>query len=176
MAAGVLRDDFILSQQRVDVVEPVVDPERQLQAYVDLFAHFLAFIAQSTLDASDSLLTNVFTHFVSSYLTEQFMPASELRNVSLRWYVLPYGQPRRVYLDTCYRRIKTSLARAERIMVSPSITAARQTYVQASDKVDVHQAQLLIPPPDSQQPLNLVQFLLSILHIFDDIFQFLLPP
>ncbi|KAG2076495.1 hypothetical protein BDR04DRAFT_694370 [Suillus decipiens] len=76
IAAEVLRDDFILSQQRVDVVDTVADPERPLQAYVDIFARFLAFIAQRTSDASDcttariSLLNSVFTHFVSSYLTD----------------------------------------------------------------------------------------------------------
>lgn len=76
IAAEVLRDDFILSQERVDVAGTVADSEHPLQANVDIFARFLAFIAQRTSDASDcakariSLLTRVFTHFVSSYLTD----------------------------------------------------------------------------------------------------------
>lgn len=72
IVAEILRDDFI----QLNAADDVAQSESLSQAQVDLFARFLTFIAQRTSDAPGptkpcvSLLASVFTHFVSSYLTD----------------------------------------------------------------------------------------------------------
>ncbi|KIJ66907.1 hypothetical protein HYDPIDRAFT_174219 [Hydnomerulius pinastri MD-312] len=92
ITAEVLRDDFTQSQKQIDTIDTTA--EITFQAEVELFARFLSFIAQRSSDdtcqkARTSLLLHVFTHFVSTYLSEtdlfSFVNAydAEVRNLVL---------------------------------------------------------------------------------------------
>lgn len=76
IAAEVLRDDFTHTQKQVDILDTSAEHEVIFQSEVDLFARFLSFIAQRLSDGSlstkarTSFLLHVFTHFVSSYLSD----------------------------------------------------------------------------------------------------------
>lgn len=76
IAAEVLRDDFTHAQKQIDTLDTTEEHEVNLQPQVDLFARFLSFVAhrlsadyQST-KARTSLLLHIFSHFVSSYLSD----------------------------------------------------------------------------------------------------------
>lgn len=76
ITAEVLRDDFTHAQKQVDTLDTTAEHEITLQPEVDLFARFLSFVTQRLSDdslstkARTSLLLHVFTHFVSSYLSD----------------------------------------------------------------------------------------------------------
>ncbi|KAH7913599.1 hypothetical protein BJ138DRAFT_606981 [Hygrophoropsis aurantiaca] len=77
IAAEVLRDDFIQSQNQIDAVANTAELEDASQASVELYARFLAYISQyvteesQCLKARTSVLLNVFSHFVSTYLADK---------------------------------------------------------------------------------------------------------
>ncbi|EGN98830.1 hypothetical protein SERLA73DRAFT_168429 [Serpula lacrymans var. lacrymans S7.3] len=77
IAAEVLRDDFTQSQTQLDALDNTAELESAAEATTDLFARFLAFISQKINSESQcakartSLLFNVLSHFVSTYLTEK---------------------------------------------------------------------------------------------------------
>ncbi|KAG8213088.1 hypothetical protein J3R82DRAFT_11484 [Butyriboletus roseoflavus] len=76
IAAEVLRDDFTHAQKQVGILDTTAEHEITFQPEVDLFARFLSFVAQRLSDdplstkARTSFLLHVFTHFVSSYLSD----------------------------------------------------------------------------------------------------------
>lgn len=76
ITAEVLRDAFINAQNQVGTLNATAEHAIALQPEVDLFARFLSFVAQRLSDdsrstkARTSLLLHVFTHFVSSYLSD----------------------------------------------------------------------------------------------------------
>lgn len=76
IAAEVLRDAFTHAQEQVDTLVASAEHGTTLQPEVDLSARFLSFVTQRLSDdspstkARTSLLLHVFTHFVSSYLSD----------------------------------------------------------------------------------------------------------
>ncbi|KAH7884386.1 hypothetical protein F5I97DRAFT_1968464 [Phlebopus sp. FC_14] len=76
ISAEVLRDDFIQYRKQLDTTNDTTEPGSTSQPEVDLFARFLAYVAQRLSDdqlctqACTSMLLNAFTHFVSTYLSD----------------------------------------------------------------------------------------------------------
>ncbi|KAF9648674.1 fatty acid synthase [Thelephora ganbajun] len=77
ISAEILRESFIHSQKLQDAIDTTTQLENDSEATVELFARFLAFVAQNVNSDPNSsrprtnLLYNAFKHFTESYLASQ---------------------------------------------------------------------------------------------------------